>query len=177
VIRDLLVFARKTGPSGASVDVNEIIRLTLRLRGYSLRTAGVIAETDFGVDVPEIEGDDQKLQQVILNLVVNAEQAMRRSKEKRLVLRTRQWGDHVTIEIVDTGCGMTEDVRQRIFEPFFTTKPAGDGTGLGLSVSYGIVDAHGGSIDVESEPGRGTCFRITLPVRRPVEAPDTVAVS
>ncbi|HEX6048818.1 MAG TPA: GAF domain-containing protein, partial [Gemmatimonadaceae bacterium] len=165
VIRDLLLFSRKTGPTNAPVDLNALIELTLRLRAYSLRSSGVDVETHLDRDLPEIAGDDQKLQQVILNLIVNAEYAMRRSTTRRLVIRTAREGDTAVAELSDTGTGMSEDTLQRVFEPFFTTKPPGEGTGLGLSVSYGIVEAHGGTISVESAPGRGTTFRVMLPAR------------
>ena len=166
VIRDLLLFSRKAGPSAAPVDINGLVQLTVRLRAYSLRSSGVEVETDLDPALPELSGDDQKLQQVILNLIVNAEYAMRRMATKRLVIRTTREGDTVVIEVSDTGIGMSEETLQRVFEPFFTTKPAGDGTGLGLSVSYGIIEAHGGIITVDSAPGRGTSFRIVLPIPR-----------
>ena len=164
VIRDLLLFSRKAGPSTMPLDINGLVQLTLRLRAYSLRSSGVQVETHLDSNLPEISGDDQKLQQVILNLIVNAEYAMRRSATKRLVIRTAHEGDAVVTEVSDTGAGMSAETLQRVFEPFFTTKPAGEGTGLGLSVSYGIVEAHGGTITVESAPARGTTFRIMLPI-------------
>jgi signal transduction histidine kinase len=108
---------------------------------------------------------------VILNLIVNAEYAMRRASIKRLVVRTAREGDAVVTEISDTGTGMSEDTLQRVFEPFFTTKPPGEGTGLGLSVSYGIVEAHNGTITVDSTLGRGTTFRVVLPVPRAYSQP------
>ena len=167
VIRDLLLFSRKTGPSTGPIDLNGLVQLTLRLRAYSLRSSGVEVEMDLDPSLPELSGDDQKLQQVILNLIVNAEYAMRRTATRRLVIRTAREGETVVIEVSDTGAGMTDETLQRAFEPFFTTKPAGEGTGLGLSVSYGIVEAHGGTITVDSAPGRGTSFRIVLPVPHP----------
>jgi K+-sensing histidine kinase KdpD len=112
-------------------------------------------------------GDDQRLQQVMLNLVVNAEYAVHRAERRILTLRTgrRMTGGtpQVFIEIDDTGSGMTPEVLSHIFEPFFTTKPAGVGTGLGLSVSHTIVQAHGGTIDVRSTPGTGSTFTVALP--------------
>ena len=171
VIRDLLLFSRKAGPSSAPVELNSLIQLTLRLRAYSLRSSGVELETNLDPTLPELAGDDQKLQQVILNLIVNAEYAMRRSPTKRLVIRTAREGDFVVAEVSDTGAGMSEDTLQRVFEPFFTTKPAGEGTGLGLSVSYGIIEAHNGTITVDSAAGRGTTFRIVLPVPRSYAQP------
>jgi PAS domain S-box-containing protein len=171
VIRDLLLFSRKAGPSSLPIDLNGLIQLTLRLRAYSLRSSGVEVETILDPELPDLAGDDQKLQQVILNLIVNAEYAMRRSSVKRLVVRTAREGEAVVTEISDTGTGMSEDTLQRVFEPFFTTKPPGEGTGLGLSVSYGIVEAHNGTITVDSALGRGTTFRIVLPVPRAYSQP------
>ena len=171
VIRDLLLFSRKTGPSTGPIDFNELVQLTLRLRAYSLRSSGVVVETHLDPGLPELAGDDQKLQQVILNLIVNAEYAMRRATTKRLVIRTAHEGDMVVAEISDTGAGMSKETLQRIFEPFFTTKPAGEGTGLGLSVSYGIIEALNGTLTVDSALGRGTTFRIVLPVPRAYAQP------
>ena len=165
VIRDLLIFSRKEGRSDAAVDVNALVQLTLRLRAYSLRASRVEVVTDLGSAIPEVAGDDQKLQQVILNLVVNAEHAMRESATRRLVIRTTREDESVLIEVSDTGAGMADETLRRVFEPFFTTKPPGEGTGLGLSVSYSIVEAHGGTISVESALERGTTFRVRLPVR------------
>jgi len=173
VIRDLLLFSRKTGPSTMPVELNGLVQLTLRLRAYSLRSSGVEVETHLDPELPLIAGDDQKLQQVILNLVVNAEYAMRGAAARRLVVRTTREGEAAVIEVADTGTGMSDETLQRVFEPFFTTKPPGEGTGLGLSVSYGIVEAHGGTIGVESAPGRGTTFRVVLPARAPEGRPGT----
>ena len=163
VIKDLLLFARKTERGAGPVDINEVIEQTVRLRAYPLRSAGVKVDLQLDPTAPRIGGDSQKLQQVLLNLIGNAEHAMAGRDERRLVIRTTHDGDHVTITAVDTGVGMTADVRRRIFEPFYTTKPAGVGTGLGLSVSYGIIHAHGGTIGVESEPDVGSTVTITLP--------------
>lgn len=163
VIRDLLIFSRKPGPTRAPVDLNDIVELTLRLRHYSLRSAGIEVRLELGRGIPRVRGDDQRLQQVLLNLVVNAEYAMQRSAAKQLAIRTETVEQGVLVTVSDTGSGMAEETRQRIFEPFFTTKPSGQGTGLGLSVSYGIVQAHGGSISVESQVGSGTVFRVFLP--------------
>src|SRR5204862_6800052 len=105
-----------------------------------------------------------KVNQVVMNLVTNAIDASDESGE--VTVRTRKdGGDAVVIEVVDHGQGIPEAIRQKIFDPFFTTKPVGEGTGLGLSISYGIVRDHGGAIAVESEEGKGTTFRVRLPVR------------
>lgn len=119
-------------------------------------------------DLPEIRCLPGQLNQVFMNLLVNAGHAIQESGQVRVA--TQLVGDEVWIDISDTGCGMPPEVQARIFEPFFTTKPVGKGTGLGLSISYGIVHKHGGTIEVESEPGRGTTFRIKLPVAGPDEA-------
>ena len=167
VIRDLLIFARTTEPGSGPVDVNDLIEQTLRLRAYPLRNVGVDVVLQLDPGVPMVRGDSQKLQQVLLNVIGNAEFAMHGRPTRRLTLRTRAEGARVYIEAVDTGTGMPPDVRRRIFEPFFTTKNGGVGTGLGLSVSYGIVQAHGGTIDVHSEAGVGTTVSIALPSVEP----------
>lgn len=167
VIHDLLAFSRKSGPRLVAVDLNALVHHTLRLRAYALQSAGVEVRTECDPTPPLVIGDDQKLQQVLLNLVVNAEYAMHRGERRVLTLRTghRVIDDtpHVVVDIGDTGTGMSPEVRKHIFEPFFTTKPAGVGTGLGLSVSYGIVHAHGGTFRVQTTPGAGSTFTIALP--------------
>ena len=170
VIRDLLLFSRKTGPRQVAIDLNALLQQTIRLRLYSLRSAGVEVHYDLATDLPTVAGDDQKLQQVFLNLLVNAEHAMQRSALRTLTVRTRRDAAGVSIMIGDTGLGMTPDVASHIFEPFYTTKVAGDGTGLGLSVSYGIIQAHHGTIEVTSAPGMGSAFTLHLP-RGVVDAP------
>ena len=172
VIRDLLTFARKTGPRQVMVDINAVVQQTVRLRAYALQSAGIEVQFDLAPDLPHVAGDDQKLQQVLLNLLVNGEYAMNSAEVRRLVLRTSRHRvgtagvasrDMIVVEVSDSGAGMPANVLKHIFEPFFTTKPAGVGTGLGLSVSYGIVQAHGGTINVRSAPETGTTFTISLP--------------
>ncbi|MGI8842179.1 MAG: sensor histidine kinase, partial [Gemmatimonadaceae bacterium] len=163
VVSDLLAFARKTGPRVAAIDLNDLIEQTLRLRKYRLSTSNVDVRLSLAPALRRVQGDDRQLQQVLLNLIVNAEQAMASGSTRRLTISTANRGDRVNIEVRDTGSGMTVDVRNRIFEPFFTTKPEGTGTGLGLSVSYGIIRSHGGSLSVESSPGAGAAFHISLP--------------
>ncbi len=163
VIRDLLIFARTAEPGTGPVDVNDLLEQTLRLRAYPLRNVGVEVLLQLDPAAPRVRGDPQKLQQVLLNVIGNAEFAMHGLAVRRLTLRTRRDDTQIRIEASDTGTGMPPDVRRRIFEPFFTTKKEGVGTGLGLSVSYGIVHAHGGTIDVKSEAGVGTTVTISLP--------------
>jgi signal transduction histidine kinase len=165
VVRDLLTFARKTGPRTVPTDLNELVEMTLRLRTYGLRTAGVTVELELDRALPRVLGDDRQLQQVLLNLIVNAEHAMAASRDRVLRIRTRAEHGRVVVEVADTGVGMSPEVQKRVFEPFFTTKPEGRGTGLGLSVSYGIAQTHGGTLTVHSAPGAGATFRLSLPLR------------
>lgn len=164
VIRDLLTFARKTGPRSVSVDMNSVIEQTLRLRTYGFRTAGIEMRQDLSPSLPRVRGDDRQLQQVLLNLVVNAEHAVANCPTRIITLRTSAAPGRVIVEVSDTGQGMSVEIQKRIFEPFFTTKPEGTGTGLGLSVSFGIVQTHGGTLTAHSAPGAGATFRLTLPL-------------
>ena len=111
-----------------------------------------------------MQGDRQKLQQVLLNVIVNAEHAMEAKPNARLLLRSARVSDRVIVDATDSGIGMPPEVRRRVFEPFYTTKPPGVGTGLGMSVSYGIIQQHDGTIEAHSEPGVGTTISITLPL-------------
>jgi two-component system NtrC family sensor kinase len=172
VIRDLLVFSRKSDPRYGQVDLRSLIEQTLRLRSYTLQSAGISVEKDLDPNLPPVLGDDRKLQQVLMNVIVNAEYAMHRTDVRRLAVRARGDATHVAVEIADTGVGMSPDIAKHVFEPFFTTKPVGVGTGLGLSVSYGIVKAHGGSIEVSSTAGLGTTFRIALPLTPAAPPPE-----
>jgi signal transduction histidine kinase len=116
-------------------------------------------------DIPEIECQPSHINQVIMNIVVNGAHAIQ-GERGVITIRTGREGEQVWIEIADTGAGIPKEIQSRIFDPFFTTKPIGSGTGLGLSLSYGIIQKHNGQIEVQSEPGQGTTFRITLPIRQ-----------
>jgi two-component system NtrC family sensor kinase len=164
VIRDLLLFARKTDARDVPVDINTIVKHTVRLRALASRSAGIEVHMRLDDSNPRARGDEQKLQQVLLNLLVNAESAMEGTQLRHMSLTTQRKHGMVHIVISDTGHGMAPAVSQRVFEPFFTTKPPGEGTGLGLSVSYGIIQAHEGTISVESTPEVGTTFTILLPL-------------
>jgi len=164
VIRDLLLFARKTDARDVPIDINTIVKHMVRLRALASRSSGIEVHMHLDQSNPKIRGDEQKLQQVLLNLLVNAESAMRNSEVRHLSVTTRHRQGMVYIVVSDTGHGMAPSVSERVFEPFFTTKPPGEGTGLGLSVSYGIIQAHEGNISVESTPDVGTTFTILLPL-------------
>ena len=168
VIRDLLLFARKTDARDVPVDVNTIVKHTVRLRALASRSSGIDVHMKLDESNPRARGDEQKLQQVLLNLLVNAEAAMQTTEVRHLSITTQRKQRMVYIIVSDTGHGMTPSVSERVFEPFFTTKPPGEGTGLGLSVSYGIIQAHDGTISVESTPDVGTTFTVALPLYREV---------
>lgn len=175
IIRRLLDFAREKVPSKGFFNLNQVIQDTVRFVEGPATLRQVEITTDLDPELPQIWGDPDLLKQVIMNLLVNAEQAIEGHGKivvtsHRLKASDRAQADEepppmVEIAITDTGCGIPEANLQRIFDPFFTSKDVGKGTGLGLSVSYGIVKAHGGKISVESVVGAGTTFRVTLPVQ------------
>jgi CheY-like chemotaxis protein len=138
------------------------------LREYSLRIAGVELTTSFASRLPTVLADEGQLQQVLLNLVLNAEQAMRNSETRRLAIAVRHDvpANAVELRVSDSGHGIESANLSRIFDPFFTTRDVGEGTGLGLSICYGIVRDHGGQITVESRPQEGTTFTVLLPARQ-----------
>lgn len=167
VVSDLRTFARDTQEerrAGGAVDLNEVVRHIVKVRQYSLETSNVQIRQDLAPDLPPVYGDRGQLEQVLLNLVVNAEQAMAgQARPRRLILRTRNTSDGVALHVVDSGAGIPKETLERIFDPFFTTKSPGDGTGLGLTLAHSMVTEHGGQINVESEVGSGTAFRVDLP--------------
>jgi len=162
VVRKLMLFARPSPPRKSPVLLNEVIEEGLYFLEAQCLRHGIVLRRELDPDLRPLEADRGQLRQVLVNLVVNAIQAMPGGGD--LVIRTRSDGEGVTLEVTDTGCGMPEEVRQRILLPFFTTKDVGQGTGLGLAVVHGIVDAHGGRIQVESVPGSGSRFEIRLPI-------------
>ena len=161
VVRSLKTFARVGDDDIRRVDINDLVRHTLKLTGAVFRRR-VTFLMDLG-EVVEIECFPALLSQVLLNLVVNAAQAVQ--AEGTVTVRTRQQGDRAHIEVQDTGHGIRREDRDKIFRAGFTTKPIGEGTGIGLSLSRQIVvDTHGGSIDFDSEPGKGTTFHVQIPI-------------
>jgi len=165
IARQLLTFARKRQTTRLMVPVNDVVADTVRLRETDLHRAGLRLHLDLAGDLPDVFADPHQLQQVVLNLVINAEHAMTRSGHGQTVtVRTAlEDTDHVRIEVRDDGPGMSDDVLAHIFDPFFTTKDVGEGTGLGLSVAQAIVAEHGGRLSAVSTPGNGATFAIVLP--------------
>ncbi len=171
IVRNLLFFSRQRPPERVAVGLNEVCERTLALRLNQLTLSGIAVERAYAEDLPMTAGDPQQLEQVFLNLLLNAEQAILEGKRGgRIVLRTgvAEAGRAVEAQVVDDGPGIPAEALPHVFEPFFTTKVVGTGTGLGLSVSYGIVQEHGGRLSVESRPGE-TVFTLTLPALRPSE--------
>jgi two-component system NtrC family sensor kinase len=164
IVQNLLTFARQRKPGKISVDLNQVINETLSLKTHQLNLDNIRVVRELAPQLPWVVADPFQIQQVVLNLVNNAQYAMAHANGGgQLLIRTRRSDSQVTIEVTDAGPGMPPEVMNRIFDPFFTTK-GHDGTGLGLSVSYGIVRDHGGHIRVSSVPGRGASFYVELPI-------------
>ncbi len=164
ITQNLLAFARAGGRERTLVDVNDIVRRTFALRSYHLSTLNIGASLELDPAKPKVWGNGSELQQMLLNLIINAEQALVTvSGARTLVLRTASSENDVTITCEDSGPGIPAEIRERIFDPFFTTKAEGVGTGLGLSICYGIVHDHGGRLTVESDTRGGAAFIATLP--------------
>ena len=180
IIRRLLDFAREKAPEKKFADLNRLIEDTARIIERPAHLRDIAISMDLDPDLPPVWMDQDLVRQVVMNMLVNAQQAIeekgsitvrtRRCPEPRRAEPGGQAVPMVEIAIIDTGCGIAERDIRRIFDPFFTTKGPGKGTGLGLSVSHGIVAAHGGSIEVQSKLGEGTTFRIYLPMNPPPES-------
>jgi len=171
IINHLREFGRKAELQKKKVDINEPIKGVITILGQQLKVRGIKLVLDLKEGLPPIFGDSYKLEQVFVDLIVNARDAMEEKKKRldgavfegTLTIKTFQENGQVAVTIADTGDGIPKDIREKIFEPFFTTKEVGQGTGLGLSISYGIVKDHNGTIEVESEAGKGATFRISFP--------------
>jgi two-component system NtrC family sensor kinase len=178
IIRRLLDFAREKTPERALVNLNQLIAETVQFVERSAALQQIEIKADLDPDLPQLFVDADLIKQVLMNILVNGQQAI--EENGRITVRSRLHANWklpgsseampaVEIAINDTGCGIPDANLQRIFDPFFTSKEVGKGTGLGLSVSYGIVKAHGGMISVQSVVGEGTTFHVLLPVRPPVD--------
>ena len=174
IIRRLLDFAREKAPEKTYADLNALIERTVELVNEPAKAAGIEIEMDLDASLPTVWIDESLVEQVVMNMLVNAEHAIEDSGT--ITVKTRLRNNRrssasdaapmpmAEITIMDTGCGISEENLQRVFDPFFTTKGVGKGTGLGLSVSHGTIEAHGGSIEVDSKVGEGTVFRVYLPL-------------
>jgi len=161
IVNNLLNFSRTGAPETADIDVNRVVEETLSLVAHPLKASHIQVMKQLGEPLPAVRGSANKLQQVFLNLFLNARDAM--PGGGMLEVRTAAHNGSVEIEVADTGGGIAREHIHRIFDPFFTTKASGRGTGLGLSVSYGIIKEHAGKIDVRSTPGKGTSFHVEFP--------------
>jgi two-component system NtrC family sensor kinase len=167
IVRNLLTFARKETTQQAVVDLNDVVGRTSSLVAYDLRLREIELENQLSGDPVLVHGDPHELQQVLLNLLTNAIHALAglpAGRRRRIIVRTHRLQGEAVLEVVDSGDGVREEHRARLFTPFFTTKPAGQGTGLGLSLSYGIAQSHGGSLSYRKAPTRGAVFVLTLPL-------------
>jgi signal transduction histidine kinase len=179
IVRNLLTFARKRQSTRAMVDLNHVVRETLALRSYEQRITNITIVDALASGLPQVFADAHQIQQVLLNLIINAEQATL-TANGRGTLVVRSWHDvereAVVLEINDDGPGIAEELQPKVFDPFFTTKEVGKGTGLGLTVAYAIVQEHGGRIRLASNTGSGASFYVELPVsgtplQRPASTP------
>jgi PAS domain S-box-containing protein len=164
IVQNLLAFVRRSSTERTTENLNAIVLRTIALRQYELASTGLALEETYGEDLPPVLVNREEIQQILLNIVLNAEQAMRSGGRRgRLSIRTLRTGaSEVAVEIQDDGPGVPQALAGRIFEPFFTTKNVGEGTGLGLSLAIGIAEAHGGSLALVPV-SQGACFRLTLP--------------
>lgn len=170
IVQSLLSFARQHKPERKLVKLHDLIEATIEILAYQLRTSNIQVTTRFDPNLPKVMADAHQVQQVFLNILNNARQAIEAHRPKgSIVITTEAVGDTICVVIQDDGPGISAENLQKIFNPFFTTKEVGKGTGLGLSLCYGIIQEHGGKIEVRSNPGEGAVFTIILPVAAEAE--------
>ena len=167
IVEDLLNFAREPEPKKSFIEIHGVIDEVLNFMQYHSDLGENQIVSEFDPRVPPIELDEKQIKQVFINLIMNAQHAVDNNGSIKVITEFNSADKELFIKVIDTGYGIEKKNLSRIFDPFFTTKPTGEGTGLGLSVSYGIVKNHGGDISVESEPGKGSTFTVTLPVISP----------
>jgi signal transduction histidine kinase len=165
VLRDMMDFARQRTPARAPLDINRVIESSIRLASFDKDFQRLSITTDFDTHVPHVCADADQLQQVFLNLLLNARDAMPEGGELRISTRHDARASEIIIEIADTGAGIAPEHLAHVFDPFYTTKPTGHGTGLGLAVCYGIITAHNGRIELASNDGQGTRATVVLPIQ------------
>jgi hypothetical protein len=175
IVNSLLNFSRTSSTEFVELDLNRVIRETVGLVDHQFQTAGVATHVGLAENLPAVRGNAGKLQQVFLNLFINARDAM--IGGGALTIRTYLENGTAHVEVTDTGQGIAAEHLARIYDPFFTTKGAKKGTGLGLSITYGIVQEHKGAIEVDSIPGKGTSFRLEFPAALRPHRPAREAIS
>jgi two-component system NtrC family sensor kinase len=167
IVRTFLAMARQQPPQRGPVALNDVITAALDITGYAVRTSSIEMTLNLSDNIPPILADADQLHQVLLNLIINAQQSLQDQPAPRRIAVTSSFDpgtDVLRVVVADNGPGIPEHLRVRVFEPYFTTKPTGIGLGVGLAVSLGIVEAHGGALTVECPPKGGAVFTITLPV-------------
>ncbi|RPI26458.1 MAG: HAMP domain-containing protein [Acidobacteria bacterium] len=172
IVADLLAFSRRSKPAASEADLNRVVDTTLSLVDHKLRLINIEIEKHLAEGLPSIVCDAPQIQQVVINLVLNAAESMSGKPKGKVIIRTARTADGVLLEVEDNGEGIQPENLSRIFDPFFTTKEEGKGVGLGLAVVYGIVKSHGGDVEVSSEPKAGTIFRVTLPLVSEESSPE-----
>jgi two-component system NtrC family sensor kinase len=172
IVSDLLAFSRRSKPQRTDADLNKLVRSTMSLVAHKLKLNETEVELELAPDLPQTSCDPSQIQQVVLNLVLNASEAThgKTGAKVKVITRAAAEGGAVQLVVVDNGEGIAPENLSKIFNPFFTTKPEGKGVGLGLAVLYGIVQAHDGDVEVTSTPGQGTTFVVTLPLAVPGNA-------
>jgi two-component system NtrC family sensor kinase len=172
IVQNLMYFSRPPAPGKSSINISDLVQRTLHLHAYSLRKSNITADFLPEPSLPAVEGDPHQLMQVFLNLILNAEQAMREVRDRgTLRIRLEKSAGSVSATFQDDGPGIPPDILPNIFDPFYTTKRPGRGTGLGLSICKAILREHGGNVEAASGPGGGAVFTVTLPA--PAGAKDT----
>ena len=165
IVQSLLSFARRHQPERKPMSVNAMVETVLEMLNYQLRTSNIEVITQFDTALPVVLADEHQIQQVLLNVINNARQALEsRPAGGQIIIKTETFDENVRVIVRDNGPGISPENLHRIFDPFFTTKQVGQGTGLGLSLCYGIIKEHGGNITPSSRPGEGATFTIELPV-------------
>lgn len=165
ITQNLLSFARRHEPEKKFISLNEVVENTIELRAHPLKVSNIELVTELAPDLPKTMADFYQMQQVFVNLINNAEQAMVAAHGKgKLVIKTQKSDEVIQVTFTDDGPGISEENMKRIFDPFFTTKDVGKGTGLGLPICYGIVEAHGGRIYAKSKLGAGATFIVEIPI-------------
>jgi signal transduction histidine kinase len=180
IVHNLTYFARPPAPGKTRVSLGEIVERTLNLHAYSLRKNNITVDFLREPGLPYAEGDPHQLMQVFLNLILNAEQAIREARDRGLLrIRLGATGNSVWASFLDDGPGIPDDILASVFDPFYTTKRPGRGTGLGLSICKSVMKEHNGTVEAANAPGVGAVFTVTLPVasKLAASAPDSAPTS